>query len=579
MIWGGAQQELGQLEIVENTGLEFGRAYRTRLDRIADARWNVQLAGTINAPIRDGHVYLLSFHARCLRSTTGDGGLHVKLERNGPDWASRISRRVNFGREWTRFDLPFAVGRGEEFAAGESRLTFHLGSDLQTIEVGGIVLRDFADRVPLASLPRTEVTYDGRGADAAWRELADQRINQHRKAQLTIRVTDIHGKPIPNATVRVKQQRHAFVFGTAMNLNFATSDRPEVETYKQKLLERFNAVVFENALKWKGNDPWGLRNPAAVEAGIAFTQEHDLYVRGHTLVWPGTRHMPSHINDLIAQLRSDPEDQEARAQLHQAVEDRITQTSSYLAGRVEEWDVVNEPFTNHALMDVLDPPGTPHGSGVMASWFGLAKSHAPDARLFLNDYGILTAGNRWSPHQQHFFDTAQQLLEAGAPLEGLGMQGHFGATLTSPSRLWAILDRYAQLGLPIKVTEFDVNIDDPQVLADYTRDFTTAVFAHPSVDGLLTWGFWAGAHWKPQAAHLNPDFTSRPHDLVLQDLLFNQWWTEEVVTTDSMGGAQLRAFKGDYEIGVEAPNHMTHLALIKSFMDDQTISVTLKTND
>ena len=285
--------------------------------------------------------------------------------------------------------------------------------------------------------------------------------------------------------------------------------------------------------------------------------------------------MPGHINSLIAQLRSDPEDQDTRTQLHQAVEDRITQTASYLAGRVEEWDVVNEPFTNHALMDVLNSPGTPHGSGVMASWFRIAKSHAPDARLFLNDHGIFTAGDRWSPHQQHFFETAQQLLEASATLEGLGMQGHFGATLTAPPRLWAILDRYAELGLPIKVTEFDVNIDDPEVLADYTHDFTTAVFAHPSVDGLLTWGFWAGAHWKPQAAHLNPDFTSRPHVLVLQDLLFNQWWTDASISSNSQGISSIRSYKGDHQVIIESPGFYTWETTLYDFIADQTIDVIL----
>ena len=53
-----------------------------------------------------------------------------------------------------------------------------------------------------------------------------------------------------------------------------------------------------------------------------------------------------------------------------------------------------------------------------------------------------------------------------------------------------LLDRYARLELPIKITEFDVDVADESLQADYTRDFLYAAFSHPSVSGIQLWGFW-----------------------------------------------------------------------------------------
>ena len=110
----------------------------------------------------------------------------------------------------------------------------------------------------------------------------------------------------------------------------------------------------------------------------------------------------------------------------------------------------------------------------------------------LNDYDILSAHGANRAHQDHFEATARFLLDSGAPITGLGMQGHFGASPTSMATVKRVLDRYAALGLSIRITEFDVNTADEALQADYTRDFLTMVFSHPAVTGFQMWGFWEG---------------------------------------------------------------------------------------
>jgi GH35 family endo-1,4-beta-xylanase len=421
-------------------------------------------------------------------------------------------------------------------------------------------------------LPKTRAVYQGIEDNAAWRSEAAKRIDQYRKAELSINVLNQNGKPANAAQVHIKQQRHAFPFGTAMNVRYMASGDAQVPAYKKALLERFNAVVFENGLKWWNTT--GHTEPVAVAKGIEFVKENDLFMRGHVLVWPSARFVPGDVRKMIEQIKQSPDDETLKQTLRQAVEHRITWMTTEMAGKVNDWDVANETFANHDIMDALDPAGTPHGKGVLADWFKLAHKGDPNAQLYLNDYGILTNGNPWSTHQQYFYDTVKDLIDSGAPINGIGMQAHFGAMLTAPTRLWEVLDQYAKLGLRIKVTEFDIDLDDPQLKADYTRDFFTALFAHPQVDGLLSWGFWAGAHWRPDAAFLDKNFKPRPNDIAMRDLLFKKWWTDVTVNTNAKGNIQQRVFKGKYVIDIKWPDGHTQQQQVT--VDDGSQSVTVK---
>lgn len=128
------------------------------------------------------------------------------------------------------------------------------------------------------------------------------------------------------------------------------------------------------------------------------------------------------------------------------------------------------------------------------------------------------------------------------------MQGHFDSQLTPPERMLAVLDRFARLGKAIEVTEFDVNIDNEQLQADFTRDFLTTLFSHPSVKGILMWGFWEGQHWKPAAAMVRKDWKLKPNGQAWLDLVHKQWQTNEQGKTDAQGQFKVRGFLGEYEI-------------------------------
>jgi len=160
------------------------------------------------------------------------------------------------------------------------------------------------------------------------------------------------------------------------------------------------------------------------------------------------------------------------------------------------------------------------------------------------------------------YEVLRYLTDHKDPFDGIGIMGHFTPqTLTEPRRFWAILSTFSIFHRPILITEFDVRFGrqgeryqlSPQeeaLQAAYTRDFLTAMFSHPAVEGVILWGFWEGRHWYPSAALYRQDWSIKPNGRVWADLIFRQWWTDTTATTDAQGQVRIRGFKGDYQLTV-----------------------------
>jgi len=187
------------------------------------------------------------------------------------------------------------------------------------------------------------------------------------------------------------------------------------------------------------------------------------------------------------------------------------------------------------------------GDDEMAVWFRQTREADPSARLYVNDYNITENGGFDLARQDALFGVVKRLVEAGAPVDGVGLQSHFGVNLTAPERVYEIFDKFARLGQDLLITEFDVSVADEQLQADYLRDYLTFSFSHKAVKGFYIWGFWEGRHWRPQAAMLRRDFSPKPSHDAWRRLVFGEWWTEVEGKTDAEGVFRARGFLGDYE--------------------------------
>lgn len=514
-----------------------GRAWRIETQRDLSPTWAVELKAAIPRPVAQGDVGLIRFRARATATTNESGTAHLRLvvQQASPDWGKSLETELATDAEWRDYAVPFAFAR--DFAAGAAEISFGFGFRRQTIEIADLSATFFGRTVPLAALPRTQLDYVGREPGAAWRAAALARIETLRRSDGEVRVVDAAGQPVPGARVSVQQLRSAFHFGSALQMRLLVEDTPDARTYRAKVQELFNAGGPENDLKWP---PWigewgaGYSREQTL-AGLRWMREHGLHTRGHVLVWPGWRNLPGAVRDL----RDTAQQAEIPARVLAHIADVVTATRDLL----DEWDVLNEPWDNHDLMDLF-------GDAIMADWFRAARAAHPTARLFLNDYGNHDQG-RHAGHVAHFEATARRLLELGAPLDGLGVQGHFGGSPSAPAEVLATFDRYAALGLPIRVTEFDINTDDEALQADFTRDFLILCYSHPAVVGVQLWGFWEGAHWIPRAALFRRDWSEKPNGAVWREWVTQRWRTREAGTTDALGVWRFRGYQGDYRVAVE----------------------------
>lgn len=426
------------------------------------------------------------------------------------------------------------------------------------------------DQITISNEVAPPPPYAGAEPDAAWRAVAQSRIEQNRKADLTVTVVDAVGNVIPNATVDVAMQKHEFGFGTAAQAFRLRDSNPTHDIYKAKLSEFFNQATIENNFKWPAwEGEWGnLWTQQGAQAAVDWLESQEMGVRGHVMVWPGESNLPADIQQLLS---DDNLTQSEQQTVRNRLAAHIASLGAATNGKFTAWDVINETRTNHDLMDQLD-----EGNLAMVDWFSLARQAVGDTKLYLNEYGILdSAGAIDTPNQQQYYDTIQDLKNEGAPIDGIGIQGHFTEeTLTGPEQVWAILDRFEQLGLEMQITEFDFNTTDEALQAQYTRDFMTAIFSHEAMSDFIQWGFWEDAHWRPEAAMFRSDWSIKPNGEAYSELVFDEWWTDETIATDDEGIATTRGFKGDYLVTATVGDETNEVEAVIT-TDGASIIVTL----
>ncbi len=515
-------------------GQPFSEALHVEIKEKSINPWDVQLQAKTSARVEKGDVLLATFYFRTEWAPveSGEGQTEFVFELARDPWTKSTSYPVKAAREWKKFHVPFVADAS--YAPGEAQMIFRLGYEPQKIELGGLTVENFGTKVALASLPVTRLEYPGMQPDAPWRKAAAERIEKIRKAALRVTVKDRSGKVVPDADVVLTQRKHAFGFGTCVPAHLLTGPEAD-ERFQQKVSELFNVATLENDLKWQPlAGDWGASfTIERAKAGAAWLREHGLDVRGHVLVWPGWRNLPKSLRDF----EKDP------ARLQSEVTRHVRELATTMKGSLVHWDVVNEPFDNHDLTDIV-------GRETMVDWFKTVRAADPRPKLFINDYAILSGGGGTSPHRDHYDQTIAMLVEKGAPFDGIGMQGHFGNSLTGPEDMLKILDRFARFGKTIWVTEYDIVIDDSELAGAFTRDFYTTLFSHPAVGGIVMWGFWDGSHWKNNAPLYSANWSEKPAGRAYQELVQKNWKTLTAGKTDRGGAFAARGFLGDYEVRV-----------------------------
>jgi len=510
-------------------GQPFDRGIRVQVAARTPNAYDVQMLTPPSAvPLKKGEHVLAILKVRCTAGPDGVGVFNARIQATAPSWTGIGSTDVAVGKEWKRV---YIHGQAQQdFDAGKYDLSLHLGAQAQTLEFGGMAMLNLGSNVDVSKLPFTLITYPGQEPDASWRKAAAERIEKHRKGELTVRVVDMNGQPVAGAKVHVQMQRHAYGFGTFLEYHVIIGSGPDTDKLREWTLKLFNRCT--TPIYWAD---WGWANPKARKGLLECAQwasDHKLATRGHCIIYPGWKYLPA----AVKALEKDPPALRKRL-LEQVVE--VTEATRPF--NFTEYDVCNE------LRDLKEIHGL-LGREAVAEWFKVAREHAPNSRMAINENTILTRGGVTQAEQDNYAEWIQYLIDQGQGPDVIGMQGHFGEAVTGPETVVRILDRFAKFGKAIQITEFDLITRDEQGQARYTRDLLTAVFSHPATDAFTMWGFWEGKMWQPPGAMIRKDWALKLNGQAWVDLVLKEWWTDATAATGPDGSCTTRGFLGDYQI-------------------------------
>lgn len=270
--------------------------------------------------------------------------------------------------------------------------------------------------------------------------------------------------------------------------------------------ELWNQVTPENGGKWGSAE--GTRNVmrwTEMDASYNLAKNNGIPFKQHTLIWGSQQ--PSWIGAL---------DTTAQRQ-------EIEQWFSLLAERyknMEYIDVVNEPLHNAPNGMLPWGSSTPNvdyakalgGAGVTGwDWviqsFRMARKYFPASKLIMNEYSVINSSAETQKYLQII-----NLLKAENLIDGIGEQAHaFTTSGASASTMKSNLDALAATGIPIYLTEMDIDgATDLAQLKEMQRVFTV-FWEHPGVKGITMWGFRPGMWRTDQGAYLvTPTGQDRP---------------------------------------------------------------------
>jgi len=271
-------------------------------------------------------------------------------------------------------------------------------------------------------------------------------------------------------------------FGTALTVNPLNSD----SQYRSIAAAQFSAVTHENEMKWESLEPQrGQYNWAPADSIINFAKANNQIVRGHTLVWHSQ--LPSWLNNGGFN----------GTQLRSLMENHIEVVAGRYRGDLYAWDVVNEAFNEDGT---FRNSIWYQGMGRNYIEYAFRKAHEvdPNAKLYINDYNIEGINAK----SNGLYNLVVDLLNRGVPIHGIGIQSHLIVGQV-PSTFQQNIQRFADLGLDVAITELDIRMQMPAnsaKLQQQANDYKTVVNACLAVSrciGITVWGIDDERSWVP----------------------------------------------------------------------------------
>ncbi|MEO1237844.1 MAG: endo-1,4-beta-xylanase, partial [Planctomycetota bacterium] len=340
----------------------------------------------------------------------------------------------------------------------------------------------------------------------------------HRQTQFDIEVRQ-GGAAAAGATVSLDMTQHDFRFGTSVLSDEFLND----PLRQNSLVEAFSSLTIINGFHWQFNERTELGLADEFYEAVQVANDRGVDVRGHAVIYPNNR-VWLNPRELLGPVTYDFDSQTGQRTeidnsafhdpevhtpqfLQQRIADRIAGVLESVDGQngrplITEFDATNELIPrntqeafNYFGQQLVDAGLYDSEADVVADWYQQMRAARPDARLVINDYGLINATSNQAVRDQAA--RINEFIAAGAPIDAIGVQAHLTLAVSyeDVNRRINLLSELT--GLPVEITEFDNHSGATLTAEEQRQNFENvlrAAFENPNVTGFTLWGAYDDTH-------------------------------------------------------------------------------------
>ncbi|WP_433200552.1 endo-1,4-beta-xylanase [Dactylosporangium sp. CS-047395] len=258
-------------------------------------------------------------------------------------------------------------------------------------------------------------------------------------------------------------------FGTAVAAGKLSNSQ-----YTGILDREFNMITPENEMKWDATEPsQGQFRYTSADQIVAHAQAHGQRMRGHALLW--YQQEPGWAQNMSG------------SALRSAMMNHVSTVAAHYKGKIYAWDVVNEAFADGGSGARRDSNLQRTGNDWIEAAFRAARSADPGAKLCYNDYNT----DGINAKSTGVYNMVRDFKSRGVPIDCVGFQSHLGGL--PPSDYQANLQRFADLGVEVQITELDISGSNQ---ATAYANVVKACLNVSRCAGITTWGIRDSDSWR-----------------------------------------------------------------------------------
>ncbi len=398
-------------------------------------------------------------------------------------------------------------------------------------------------------------------------------VENNRKGNGLIQVVDRDWNPIPGTRIALTQTTHEFRYGANLFLLGELETEEKNEAYKRLYSGLFNAATLpfywyslepvEGRPRYAADSPRYYRRPAP-DLCLAFCEANGIEPKAHCLNYD--KYSPTWL----------PGDARGVKRL---LDKRIRECAERYAGRIHGWEVINETLCDGVDLPERRSTALANDPQVVEWSFETARRYFPENELIINEASPFI-WEQFKYNRTAYYMQIERALMKGAPIDAIGMQFHMffeeaeearrTAVFYDPERIYAVLDQFADFGLPFQTTEISIPAyheteEDEALQAEILTNLYSMWFSHKNVEMITYWNTVDGyAYQNPfqnnrdenhyLAGLIRHDMTPKPAYKALKKLFTQTWHTEAETVTGEGGEACFRGFYGDYDVTLTLPD-------------------------